>query len=412
MIQGNHLRKRCSHRTEILLLLLLVLSRFSLFGAESSGTVPFIFDDNRIFAQLEFVRPDGTMRKAYAFVDLGTPVMVLDQKLHQELQVDQTSSFRFRVGELEIKVEFFETDTGLGMTGGDGKRTVPVEAILSASVLTNYQVVFDYAKRTLTIAKPTLEEKGDAIPCRVNEKTGLVSITAEIGGHPYAIALDPGSAYSWVNDSVAKQWTTAHPDWRRGIGAIGEANMQTGTDGAEARAEILRLPEIKLGSLKLRQIGMLGIAPQAPPVPPVPGENKVEGNFFDWYSKKAPEPVIGWLGGNVLKDFRVMIDFPRHTTYWEQESDLDPHDLDQVGLTLEKRNNGYFVAGIAEKAGKETVDGVQVGDKLIQIDDVRVSDATRGAIFAALHGEPGSVRLLMIERGGQRLKVPTKVTAF
>jgi hypothetical protein len=401
--------------TEILLLILLVLPRFALLGAESSGTVPFIFDDNRVFAQLEFVTPDRSMRKAYAFVDLGTPVMVLDKKLYHELQVDQTRPLRFRVGELEIKVESsnVETDTGLGMTGIDGKRTVPVEAVLSASVLTNYQVVFDYAKRTLTIAKPnTLEGKGYAIPCRVNEKTGLVTITAEIGGQPYAMAVDTGSAYSWVNDTVAKQWITANPDWKRGIGAVGEANMQTGTDGAEAKAEILRLPEIKLNSLKLRQVGMLGIALPAPPVPPVRGENKVEGNFFDWYSKKTPEPVIGWLGGNVLKDFRVMIDFPRRTTYWERESDVDPHDLDQVGVTLEKRNSGYFVAGIAERARKATVDGVQVGDKLIQIDDVRVGDATRGAIFAALHGEPGSVRLLVLERDGHQVRIPAKVTAF
>ena len=123
------------------------------------------------------------------------------------------------------------------------------------------------------------------------------------------------------------------------------------------------------------------------------------GNFFDWYSKKAPEPVIGWLGGNVLKGFRVMIDFPGHTTYWEQESDLDSHDLDQVGVTLEKRSGGYFIAGIAEKSGKPVLDSVQIGDKLIQIDDVQVSGATRGAIFAALHGQPGSVRLLIAGKG-------------
>jgi hypothetical protein len=53
--------------------------------------------------------------------------------------------------------------------------------------------------------------------------------------------------------------------WKRDIGAVGKANMQTGKDGAEARAEILRLPEIKLSSLKLRQVGMLGIALQAAP---------------------------------------------------------------------------------------------------------------------------------------------------
>ena len=122
--------------------------------------------------------------------------------------------------------------------------------------------------------------------------------------------------------------------------------------------------------------------------------------------------MIGWLGGNVLKGFRLIIDFPAHTIYWEQESDLNSHDLDRVGVTLEKRSSGYFIAGIAEKSGKPVLDSVQIGDKLIQVDDVRVSDATRGAIFTALHGEPDSVRLLILERGGHRLNVKAKVTAF
>jgi hypothetical protein len=38
--------------------------------ASSSGTVPFILDDNRMFAGLVFVRPDATPRKAFVFVDL------------------------------------------------------------------------------------------------------------------------------------------------------------------------------------------------------------------------------------------------------------------------------------------------------------------------------------------------------
>ena len=99
-------------------------------------------------------------------------------------------------------------------------------------------------------------------------------------------------------------------------------------------------------------------------------------------------------------------------TYWERVSDLDPHDLDQVGVTLEKRSDGYFIAGIAEKSGKPTVAAVRVGDKLIQVDNVLLSSATRGAIFAALDGEPGSVRMLIIERDGQQLTLPAKVTAF
>jgi len=295
-------------RAEIFLFIIVFLARsLEALGPQRSGTVPFIFDDNRVFAELNFVRPNGTLRKALAFVDLGTPTLVLDKKLREELQGGQGNQVILRVGELEIKIDSsaVETDTGLGLTGRDGKRTLPVEAVLSGSVLTNYQLVVDYGKRTLMIAQPkTLKNTGDAVPCRVNEKTGVISITGDIDGRPYALTIDTGSAYSWVREDVAEQWTKAHPEWERGRGAVGEANMQTRTDGAESRATILRLPEIKLGGLSLKQIGALGIAPEAPPIPPAPGQSKVEGNFFDWYSGKAPEPVIGWLGGNVLRGFR------------------------------------------------------------------------------------------------------------
>src|SRR5580704_5025705 len=403
MVRRDEMTKRC-------LVLLLILFAMSTLGlpflareASSTGTVPFILDDNRMFAELVFVRPDGTLRKAFAFVDLGTPVPVLNEKLFKELQLDQNKPLVFRIGEIEARVESrtVQIDTGSFLTGPNGKATVPVEAVLPGSVMKNYQVIFDYARRSLTMARPnTLKAEGIPVPCRVNETTGLIAIDAVIAGRSYALAVDSGSAYSWFRSETVKQWLKVHPDWQRGKGAVGEANMQTRSDGAEAAATILRLSEIHLASLHLEQIGALGITPKAPPFPPVPGESAVPGDFFDWYSKKAPEPVVGWLGGNVLRGFRVMIDFPRRMTYWEHESDLDPHDLDQVGVTLETRDTGegYFVAGVAEKGGKPTVDGLQAGDKLVQVDDLRLAGATRGAIFSALHGKPGTVRLLILER--------------
>jgi hypothetical protein len=288
-----------------------------------------------------------------------------------------------------------------------------VEAVLSGSVLKSYQAIFDYGKRTLTIAQPNaLKARGDAASCRVNEKTGLISVAAIVGGRPYQLAIDCGSAYSWIRNEIAEQWVEDHPDWKRGTGAVGESNMQTRADDAETKGTILRLPEIKIGSLRLKRIGAIGISARAPPIPPVPGESQAQGDFFDWYSKKAPERVVGWIGGNVLKGFRVMIDFPRQMTYWERESELDPDDLDQVGVILEKRDTGYFVAGIAQKDERPTVDGVLAGDRIIQVDDLQLSNATRGAIFSALHGEPGSVRMLIVEREGKRLTLPVRVTAF
>ncbi len=390
-----------------------------MFAAEthSSGTVPFIFDDNRIFAEVEFVRPDGTLREAMAFVDIGTPQLVLEQSLGKELGTENARPTVLHIGELEIRVPASEvqTDTDLGMTGPNGKRTMTVEAVLPGSVMKDYQVVLDYARRSLAMAKPdTLKAKGVAVPCRMNAKTGLVSVTAKIEGHDYALAIDCGSAYTWIRHETAARWIAEHRDWKRGVGAIGEANMQMRANGAEARGVILRLPQMRLGALLLDQVGAVGIERAAPPLPPAPGEQIVPGNFFDWYSKKTPEPVIGWIGGNVLKDFCVTIDFPRRTIYFERENEVDGNDLNQVGITLETRDGqkGYFVAAVALKDEQPTVDGVAVGDRLIKIDDLDVSLATRGAILWALHGNPGETRLLTLERNGKELKVTAKVTAF
>ncbi len=297
----------------------------------SSGTIPFIFDDNRIFAELEFVRPDGTPRKAVAFVDIGTPQLVLEQDLGSELGLEKAKQAVLRIGDLEIDVPGpdVQTDTGLGMTGSEGKRSVKVEAVLAGSVMKNYQMVVDYPKHSLTMGKPdTIPPKGDAVPCRINAKTGLVSVTAKIDGRAYALAIDCGSAYTWVRHDIASRWIAEHRDWKRGVGAVGEANMQARPDGAEARAVIMRIPEIRLGPLLIEQVGALGIERSAPPVPPAPGEQLVHGNFFDWYSKKTPEPVIGWIGANVLKNFRVTFDFPRRTIYFEPENKIDCHGLD------------------------------------------------------------------------------------
>lgn len=402
--------------------LLLVVSQVSspqMVGGEtkSSGTVPFIFDDNRIFAEVEFVRPDGTPRKVIAFVDIGTPQLVIEESLGNELDLANAKRAVLRIGDLEIHVPAsdVQTDTGLGLTGPNGKRILKVEAVLPGSVMKHYQVTLDYAKRSLTMAKPdTFKPTGVAVPCRVNAKTGLVSVTATIDGHDYAIAVDCGSAYTWVRQDIAARWIAEHADWKRGVGAVGEANMQVRPDGAEAQAIIMRLPQVRLGPMLLEQVGAVGIERAAPPIPLAPGEPIVHGNFFDWYSKKAPEPVIGWIGANVLKNFRVTFDFPRRTIYFERENKADFYDLNQVGITLETRDGqkGYFIAGVASKDGRTTVDGVVLGDRLINIDDLDVSNATRGAIFSALHGNPGDTRVLTLERNGRQLEVTAKVTAF
>src|SRR6516162_9675821 len=95
----------------------------------SSGTAPFIFDGNRIYAELAFVRPDGTLHKSLAFVDLGSPSTIVSEALFRELQLDQKKPLTFNIGDMPIHVDSSAVtgDTWLPFSIADNRR---VEALL------------------------------------------------------------------------------------------------------------------------------------------------------------------------------------------------------------------------------------------------------------------------------------------
>jgi hypothetical protein len=369
--------------------------------AATSGVAPFIFEGNRIYAELVIVRPDGTLHNVFAFVDLGSPSTIISPALFKELHLDQKKPLGFRVGEMDVSVDpsAVTSDSWLPYSIGNNH---DVELVLPAGVMRKYQVVIDYAQRRLTFARTgTLHPQGVRVPFRLNEETGLVAVDSRINGQPYPITIDCGSAYTWLKKSVAQEWLAQHPNWERGTGAVGASNMRMADDGIEAGGTLLRIPAIELGSLHLRKIGALAIGPS----------NK-DGDFIDWYSRKNPGPVIGWLGGNVLRGFRITIDYPNRESYWLSQTALDPHDLDQVGLTLALRNGEYFVAAITTQNGKPSVRGVHVGDKLLMVDALELSTSTWDGIFSAMHGAPGDIRTLHIERNGVPFTVQASIKAF
>jgi hypothetical protein len=367
----------------------------------STGTAPFIFEGNRIYAELTFVRPDGTSRNVLAFVDLGSPSMILSQALFRELQLDQQRSLLFTVGDMPVRIDArgVTADTWFPFPIADHRN---VEALLPAGILQRYQLILDYANRSLTLAQPgTLKAEGAPVPLRINEKTGLIVVDVGVDGEIYPATVDTGSAYTWLRKSTVQQWLEVHPDWQRGIGAVGPSNMRMAADGIEARGILLRMPEVKLGSLRARQIGALAVGP-----------SDTNWEFMDWYSQKNPLAVIGWIGGNILRGFRITFDYPKRMSYWLQQTELDAHDLDQVGLTLEARGGEYFVAAIVTQNGQPTVDGVQVGDKLLRIAALSTANATWGEIFRAMHGKPGELRTLLLERTSRQFTVQATIQAF
>lgn len=400
-------------------------------GDPASATVPFLLDD-RMYVELSFSRPDGTQRKAIALVNMGSVPLILSNSLYRELQPKAGKPLHLQFGSLDIAVDggavqpetmansaritinpFGAAPTVEEMAKEPGgymaSMMVPlkVEAVLPAGVLEHFEVVFDYGARTMTLAPAgTVEPQGVAVPLRVNLRTGFAMLDVSVAGKAYPFVLDNGGSFSAARDT--DPWRDAHPDWLRSIGGIGPANLVMGPEGYEAKDPVLKIPSVSMGKLAIDELGVMEIGPRS-----WFGRWATDHLFWDRiYSDKAGETVDGWIGGNVMKSFRVTIDYRGHMSYWLQQSPIDRNDLDQVGIVLSHFDGVATVVGVAEKNGVPMVAGVQPGDKLLKIDDRDTAVLKRGELLESLHGKPGDRKRLLLERGGTRFEIDAAVTAF
>jgi hypothetical protein len=359
-----------------------------------------------MIVEVEFVRSDGTVRQARAWVDTGEQYLSVAEPLARDLGLDvqgltegahsvelTSPAPLLRLGGMPLDVVGVKTRVHAGALAWPG---VFAEVHVAASVFRHRHVVLDYPARRLTVARPgVLKPRGGAIPCRVNTETGLFMIAAAVDGDTVSFGVDNGSAGTWVSNTLTRAWETRHPDWPQAKGAVGSTNFFGFP--FESQGTLMCLPELGLGALRARNVGLLGL----------------DQSLFDWYSKKSAGPVLGFIGANVLKSFRIEIDFPNQMTYWEAGSPTDPSDLDIVGLTLRpEADSSLTVAGVVTKDGKPTVEGVQPGDKLIRVDSLDTVNATMGTVVDALRGKPESTRTLVLERKGKRVTVQTRVVRF
>ncbi|MEJ0026204.1 MAG: hypothetical protein WDN01_09270 [Rhizomicrobium sp.] len=394
-----------------------------------AATVPFTLDDNRVFVEVSFVRPDGGARKVLAFVNPGQGGLTLSNALFRELDPRPGRPLHMKFGTMDIAVDGAavlpeslsnnmtigldpfghgptpaEAAHGRGGEMADFAAPLPVEAVIPPGLLQHFQVVFDYGARTMTLAAPgTLMPDGIAVPIRVNPKTGFAMMDATIDGTAHVFVLDNGGSYGGLRD--AAPLIAAHPQWLRAMGGVGEANLTM--QGAEVGVPVVKARNVAFGPLTLDELGVIQMGGGGP-------LNALAAHLFwdDIYSAKAGEDVDGMLGGNVLKSFRLTIDYPGRMSYWRQEAPLDTHDLDQVGLTLARSRGMTTVAGIAGRNGADTVSGVAPGDRLVKIDGRDTGPMTRGELLAALHGTPGEAKHLTLERDGRPFTVDAPVTGF
>jgi len=363
-------------------------------------TVPLHFEEHRPYAELTLTGPSGKPVRALFWLDTGGGAVILSGPLAARLGlkasaktfktegnvISPTEVPQIRIAGMALQLKQANAFLVVGKkptlegTGAEG--AFPVRA------LRKYQVVLDYPHARLTIAEPgTLRPEGRRMVAHFSQKNGFIAVSAKIGGRPYGFLLDSGAQYCMVSQVELAAWQKQHPHWANVTGAYGPANMMVGP--REASFRMLRIGVLKWGSFTLRNIGTV---------------SRPTGNYERMMSRLTGRPVIGSIGGNVLRHFRVDIEYPDGRLYLKREGAGGGTPLDMVGITLEPSGRGYVVVGVA----KNEI-ALKKGDELLGIGDAPINGLTIAEIMHKLAGNPGAIRKLTIERNHRTLRVTARV---
>jgi hypothetical protein len=136
-------------------------------------------------------------------------------------------------------------------------------------------------------------------------------------------------------------------------------------------------------------------------------------DWADFFEKRAGIPTAGLLGSSALLNYRVGLDYAHSLVYFDIGRMYQFPEFDVVGLTLRPEDDGRFtIIGIADFEGKSAVTGVHVGDHLVAVDGISVTNSTMGQVWSMLGGTPGQERKLTVERGGKQVNVVANVQHF
>lgn len=394
------------NRAAVAVLALSTMAPPGLLRAQQSGTVPLILEDNRVFVELTFHKPDGSARTARAWVDTGGGSLILTERLAGDLGLARTgpeTSFDDSRGVPVASPSVFLGSLPLDASSAQafavlGTRQiepgVDAEAFLPARVLMRYDVVFDYPGRAFTIALPgALKPRGRPVPTPVDPKSGFPRIELSVGGEPYGFLLDTGASYTMISRELLERWAGQHASWPRLVGAVGEANMLGGQ--ADLDALLLRLPSMRWGEIELHDVGVVSRRP---------------GIFEKYMSRMMTGPIVGALAGNVLKNLRIEIDYPKGMAYVEPAQRPNANDLETVGIILEPISDGnYRITGASRRDNRDLVEGVRRGDQLLSVDGKAVAGASRDTVLRSLQGRPGDKHRLRLLRDGKEIELEVAV---
>jgi hypothetical protein len=367
-------------------------------------TVPMSVEGNVPIVTLKFKRQDGGSRTARFIFDSGGGAIILDEGLATDLGLkpegvelsEDGQRFRAvdvptaRVGRMPLDLSASKAFVHMGATSFTNRDTV--EGLLPGKALEHYQVVLDYPRQLLSIGEPgTLPHRGERLSSPYIASSGHPRVEVSIGAIMCGLLLDTGTKLTLLREDLLQRWSREHPDWPRSSGAVGPANV----DGAADDALLLRIPTFQIGSLTVVHVATASRPDQT----------------YSATSYETPAAIVGALGGNVLSQFRVEIDYPEQLLFLKPSGKTPANDFDTVGLVLDTNAAGELVVrAVSSSASSTTHQNVFPGDVILQIGNVNTAPSTLTKAARALSGAVGERKQLRILRKGKSMTVKVTVS--
>jgi len=265
-----------------------------------------------------------------------------------------------------------------------------VDGILGFSALNRYAVTFDFAAGTLELAQNAARRApapgGARVPMQILGGQALVDGKVDgIGAGTFI--LDTGSWITFVPRSVARRIQSL----RRVPGV-----PFVGADGRVLEAEAVRARSFGIGAARVDRPILLSAS---------------GGGASDPIGLTLASGDRGVLGANVLRRFRITLDYPRGELVLDPspvgakdaEEGLAMFGLVGPGIVLEAGAKGLVARTVVPESPAERA-GVHAGDRVLAVDGRSLEGITAGQAQGLVSGPEGSSVSLKVRgaSGGER----------
>jgi hypothetical protein len=270
-----------------------------------------------------------------------------------------------------------------------------VAGVLGNDLLAGLVAELDYARLSIelysasTYHQPSHMEK---LPIRWVEGLPTIRARVRVGGRTITgnFVLNTGGSSGVV---VFRSAQSGKPDLRlSGKTAPGEVIEASGEQGAT----LMRGEWLDLGPVKVSR-----------PIVTIAQENDPSFPSGIAPRKRKKDSVAGWIGGQILRKFRVVLDFPENCILLTPNREfVFPIESDASGATITATGSdlNQFEVRSVRQGSPAAQAGLEPEDRIVLINGENASDFSLDQIRDLL-AQAGHSPVLVVERAGKKVRI-------